>query len=178
MIKGTPSSLRRYTQFSKKLFNFDILSYMLKINEKAPSFSLPDQNGNAHSLEQYLGKKVLLYFYPKDDTPGCTTEACNFRDGYKEFQDMGLVILGISADSVKSHKKFAHKFELPFPLLSDEDHAICEAYGVWGLKKFMGREYMGITRNSFLIDEKGDILKIYEQVKPPVHSQEVLDDVK
>ncbi len=149
---------------------------MIKINTKAPTFSLSDQNGVIHTLEQYLGKKVLLYFYPKDDTPGCTTEACSFRDGYQDFEKMGLVVLGVSADSVKSHKKFADKFELPFPLLSDESHSLCEAYGVWGLKKFMGREYMGISRSSFLINEKGDIEKIYETVKPALHSEEVKAD--
>lgn len=151
---------------------------MIKLHQPAPSFSLLDQNGVTHTLKQYLGKKVLIYFYPKDDTPGCTTEACNFRDGYQEFQDMGLVILGISADSVKSHKKFSEKFSLPFPLLSDETKAVCEAYGVWGLKKFMGREYMGIERSSFLINEKGNILKIYEKVKAGEHDEEVKEDVK
>jgi peroxiredoxin Q/BCP len=150
---------------------------MLKLHQKAPTFSLLDQNGNTHTLEQYLGKKVLIYFYPKDDTPGCTTEACNFRDGYKDFQDMGLVILGVSADSVKSHKKFAEKFDLPFPLLADETKTMCEAYGVWGMKKFMGREYMGISRSSFLIDEKGNIAKIYEEVKPKEHTQEIKKDI-
>lgn len=150
---------------------------MLKLHQKAPTFSLQDQNGVTHTLEQYLGKKVLIYFYPKDDTPGCTTEACNFRDGYKEFQDIGLIILGVSADSVKSHKKFVDKFSLLFPLLSDETKAICEAYGVWGLKKFMGREYMGIERSSFLIDEEGKIIKIYEKVKASDHSKEVLVDL-
>lgn len=151
---------------------------MLKIGQKAPTFSLPDQDGNIHTSEQYLGKKVLLYFYPKDDTPGCTTEACNFRDGYEEFQKLGLVILGVSADSVQSHKKFAEKFQLNFPLLADEDKKVCEAYGVWGLKKFMGREYMGIARSSFLIDENGNLEKIYEGVKPPVHAEEVKADIK
>lgn len=151
---------------------------MIKINTQAPTFSLLDQDGTLHTLEQYLGKKVLLYFYPKDDTPGCTTEACNFRDGYKDFAKMGLVVLGVSADSVKSHKKFADKFTLPFPLLSDESHAVCESYGVWGLKKFMGREYMGITRSSFLIDEKGNIEKIYENVKAGEHASEVSGYIK
>lgn len=146
---------------------------MIHIGTQAPQFSLPDQDGMTHTVEQYLGKKILIYFYPKDNTPGCTTEACNFRDGYEEFKDMGLVILGISADSVKSHKKFADKFKLPFPLLSDEMHTVCEAYGVWKLKKFMGREYMGIERSSFLIDEKGNIATIYEQVKPSLHAGEV-----
>ena len=151
---------------------------MIKIGNKAPEFTLPDQNGEIHTLKQYLGKKVLLYFYPKDDTPGCTTEACNFRDGYKDFVKMGLVILGVSADSVKSHKKFAEKFDLPFPILSDESKEVCEAYGVWGKKKFMGREYMGIARTSFLIDEKGKIEKIYEDVKTKEHAEEVKVDVK
>jgi peroxiredoxin Q/BCP len=150
---------------------------MLKLNQKAPSFSLLDQDSVTHTLEQYLGKKVLLYFYPKDDTPGCTTEACNFRDGYQDFQDRGLVILGVSADSIKSHKKFADKYNLPFPLLSDETKAVCEAYGVWGKKKFMGHEYMGITRSSFLIDEEGNITKIYEEVKVGEHGEEVKRDV-
>ena len=151
---------------------------MIQINKKAPSFKLSDQDGKVHSLKDYLGKKVLLYFYPKDDTPGCTVEACNFRDGYKEFKKLGLIIFGISADSVKSHKKFADKFKLPFPLLSDEDKSVCEKYGVWQKKKFMGREYMGIVRNSFLIDEEGKIAKIYEEVKPPVHAKEVKEDVR
>jgi peroxiredoxin Q/BCP len=151
---------------------------MVKIGQKAPAFSLADQDGNTHALKDYKGKKVLLYFYPKDDTPGCTTEACNFRDGYKEFQKMGLVILGVSKDSVKSHKKFAEKFTLPFALLSDESTEVSQAYGVWGLKKFMGREHMGITRSSFLIDEEGKIAKIYETVKPADHAMEVKGDLK
>ena len=149
---------------------------MIQINKKAPSFSLPDQDGAIHTLKQYEGKKVLLYFYPKDDTPGCTTEACNFRDGYKEFQEMGLVVLGVSADGLKSHKKFAEKFKLPFPLLSDETKEVCEAYDVWQKKKFMGREYMGILRMSFLIDEKGNIIKIYNDVKVKEHAEEVKAD--
>ena len=151
---------------------------MLKINTKAPEFTLQDQDGNTHNLSDYKGRRVLLYFYPKDDTPGCTTEACNFRDGYKEFQDMGLVVIGVSADSVKSHRKFSDKFSLPFPLLSDETHEVCEAYGVWGKKKFMGREYMGITRSSFLIDEKGKLIKIYEEVKASEHAEEVKKDIQ
>lgn len=153
-------------------------SIMLSIGKKAPQFSLRDQDGTVHALQDYLGKKVLLYFYPKDDTPGCTTEACNFRDNHKELMNMGLVILGVSKDTVKSHKKFAEKYTLPFPLLSDEDTKVAQAYGVWGLKKFMGREYMGITRSSFLIDEAGNIAKIYEQVKPADHAEEVKGDVR
>lgn len=150
---------------------------MITHNKKAPQFSLEDQDGKVHTLKEYLGKKVLLYFYPKDDTPGCTTEACSFRDNYKTLSEAGLVVLGISKDSVKSHKKFAEKFGLPFPLLSDTDGKTCEAYGVWRKKKFMGREYMGIERMSFLIDEKGTISKIYESVKPKEHVGEVSGDV-
>lgn len=151
---------------------------MLTLKQKAPHFSLPDQDGKIHNLSDYLGKKVLLYFYPKDDTPGCTTEACNFRDNIKALEDAGLFILGVSADSVKSHKKFADKFDLPFPLLSDETKEVCVAYGVWGKKKFMGKEYMGISRMSFLIDEKGNLAKIYEDVKPKEHVSEVAGDIK
>jgi len=151
---------------------------MIQINAKAPVFSLQDQDGKIHRLKDYHGKKVLLYFYPKDDTPGCTVEACNFRDGYNEFTKLGLVILGVSADSVKSHKKFAEKFKLPFPLLSDETKEVCESYGVWAKKKFMGREYIGIVRSSFLIDEKGKIAKIYEEVKAKEHADEVKKDVR
>lgn len=150
---------------------------MIKVGQSAPLFKLPDQEGDMHSLSDYRGKKVLLYFYPKDDTPGCTTEACNFRDGYQEFAKMGLVILGVSKDSVKSHKKFADKFSLPFPLLSDETGEVVEKYGSWGKKKFMGREYMGIFRNSFLIDEEGKIAKVYEAVKPAHHVSEIHKDV-
>jgi peroxiredoxin Q/BCP len=151
---------------------------MIKVGITAPTFTLPDQDGNMHTLSNYRGKKVLLYFYPKDDTPGCTTEACNFRDGYEEFQKMGLVILGISKDTVKSHKKFAEKFSLPFPLLSDEEGKVVEAYDSWGKKKFMGREYVGIIRNSFLIDEHGKIAKVYKEVKTKEHAGEVKSDVK
>lgn len=150
---------------------------MLKTGNQAPSFSLPDQDGNTHTLADYKGRRVLLYFYPKDDTPGCTTEACNFRDEYGEFQDMGLTVLGVSADSVKSHQKFSDKFNLPFPLLSDETKEVCKAYGVWGKKKFMGRVYEGIKRMSFLISEEGRILKIYEDVNAKKHAEEVKSDI-
>lgn len=151
---------------------------MLQLNTQAPQFSLQDQDGVIHTLSQYEGKKVLLYFYPKDDTPGCTTEACNFRDNHESLTSAGLVVLGVSKDSPKSHKKFIEKFNLPFPLLADVDGIVCEAYGVWRKKKFMGREYMGIERMSFLIDEKGKLIKIYESVKPKEHTQEVEKDIR
>lgn len=151
--------------------------YMIQRSQPAPRFSLIDQDGVMHTLEQYKGKKILLYFYPKDDTPGCTAEACSFRDNYKALSDSGLVVLGVSKDAIKSHKKFADKYELPFPLLSDIDGSTCEAYGVWRMKKFMGREYMGIERMSFLIDENGTLAKIYETVKPKEHVGEIFEDI-
>jgi peroxiredoxin Q/BCP len=149
-----------------------------KIGDSAPEFELPDQDGKTHKLSDYLGKKVLIYFYPKDDTPGCTTEACNFRDNFADMAKMGLVVLGVSKDTVKSHKKFVDKYDLNFPILSDESTEMIQAYGAWRLKKFMGREYMGIERMSVLVDEAGKVSKIYESVKPAVHTQEVMVDVK
>jgi peroxiredoxin Q/BCP len=146
--------------------------------QKAPAFVLPDQDGQEHSLGDFLGQWVALYFYPKDDTPGCTAEACSFRDGYAALKRQGVVVLGVSADPVKKHKRFAEKYSLPFPLLADEEKKVVEAYGVWGKKRFMGREYMGITRTTFLIDPEGRIAKIYEQVDPDGHANEILADVK
>ncbi|HVM90950.1 MAG TPA: thioredoxin-dependent thiol peroxidase [Verrucomicrobiae bacterium] len=151
---------------------------MLKIGNAAPEFNLPDQDGKMHSLKEQKGKWVLLYFYPKDDTPGCTVEACSIRDNYSAFKKAGIVVYGMSADSVKKHAKFAEKYSLPFTLLSDESKDTLNAYGVWAKKKFMGREYMGILRNSFLIDPDGKIAKIYEGVKPTEHAAEVLADAK
>lgn len=151
---------------------------MLTIGTKAPDFSLKDQHGNVHSLKDYKGSQVLIYFYPKDDTPGCTTEACSFRDNFKELQKLGLVVLGVSKDNEKSHKKFSDKYNLPFLILSDESTEMIQSYGAWRHKKFMGREYMGIERMSVLIDEKGKIAKIYEDVKPKLHTEEVMGDVK
>lgn len=148
----------------------------LERNTPAPNFELGDQNGELHRLSDYLGKRVVLYFYPKDDTPGCTAEACSFRDNYSVFKQNDIVILGVSADSAKSHAKFQEKYELPFTLLSDTDHTVSEAYGVWGLKKYMGREYFGINRTTFLIDEEGNLVKVYEKVKPAEHAQEIIEE--
>ena len=140
----------------------------------APDFTLPDETGFARKLSDYRGKPVVLYFYPKDDTPGCTTEACSFRDDYQQYQQAGVVILGISPDPPKKHAKFKEKYHLPFTLLADETHEVCERYGVWGLKKYMGREYMGVLRTTFLIDPQGGIARVFEGVKPAEHSAEVL----
>jgi len=141
---------------------------------EAPDFILPDDTGTLRKLSDYRGSPVVLYFYPKDDTPGCTTEACNFRDDYSAYQQAGAVILGVSPDNSKSHTKFKSKFSLPFTLLADEDHQVCLLYGVWGPKKLMGREYEGVYRTTFLIDVKGQIARIFENVKPDMHSAEIL----
>jgi peroxiredoxin Q/BCP len=146
------------------------------IGEKAPVFTLPDQNGVEHSLSQYAGKWVVLYFYPKDDTPGCTKEACNFRDNFAVLKKAKVVAMGVSVDSVKKHAKFVEKYSLPFTLLSDEQKEVVEDYGVWGKKKFMGREYDGILRTTFLIDPQGIIAKVYENVKPNEHAEAILRD--
>lgn len=150
----------------------------LAIGKVAPNFKLSDQNGDIHSLKQYRGQWVVLYFYPKDDTPGCTVEACSFRDYFTELKKLGAVVLGVSTDPVKKHAKFAQKYELPFTLLADEEKQVVELYGVWGKKKFMGREYMGTNRISFLIDPKGKIVKAYDPVKPAGHVAEVLADIR
>jgi peroxiredoxin Q/BCP len=150
----------------------------LTVGDQAPAFDLPDQSGTRHALKDYAGTWVLLYFYPKDDTPGCTTEACTIRDNFGAFKKTGAVVLGVSVDSVKSHGKFVEKYDLPFTLLADEDKALVNAYGVWGKKKFMGREYMGTKRVSFLISPEGKIAKVYEEVKPAAHAAEVLKDLE
>lgn len=147
---------------------------MLTENSPAIDFSLQDETGTIRSLSEFKGKDVVLYFYPKDDTPGCTVEACNFRDDYSAFEKAGVTILGVSPDSVKSHAKFKQKYHLPFTLLADEDHKVSEAYGVWGKKKFAGREYNGIFRTTFLISKDGLIKKVFENVKPADHSKEIL----
>ncbi|MFZ1075766.1 MAG: thioredoxin-dependent thiol peroxidase [Minisyncoccia bacterium] len=151
---------------------------MPKEHTKAPAFSLKDQDGKTHSLVDYAGKWVLLYFYPKDDTPGCTIEACSFRDQFQDFNTIGAVVLGVSTDSVASHKKFANTFDLPFTLLSDEFKEVVGRYGVFGEKKFLGKTYMGTTRTSFLIDPSGVIAKVYKKVKPETHAAEVIADLK
>jgi peroxiredoxin Q/BCP len=142
---------------------------------KAPLFKAEDQNGEMVSLEDFKGKKVALYFYPKDNTPTCTTQACNFRDNYTLLQQRGIVVLGVSVDNIKSHKKFEQKFSLPFTLISDPEHEIATKYGVWGLKKFMGREFMGVHRTTFLINEKGVIEHIVTKVKSKEHTAQILE---
>jgi len=142
---------------------------------KAPDFVLQDENGKDHKLSEYRGTPVLLYFYPKDDTPGCTKEACNFRDDYSLYQEAGVVILGVSPDSPEKHTKFREKYSLPFSLLADEEHKVAELYGVWALKKSFGREYFGIVRTTFLISTDGLITKIFKKVRPAEHSAEVLE---
>jgi thioredoxin-dependent peroxiredoxin len=146
----------------------------IKEGGKAPEFTAPDANGNKVRLKDLRGKKVVLYFYPKDDTPGCTKEACAFRDSFAKFKKRGIEVFGVSLDSEKSHQKFAKKFDLPFSLLADTDRAVSEKYETYGKKKFMGREYMGVHRRTFLIDEQGKIKKIFEKVKPETHAEEVL----
>lgn len=150
---------------------------VLKLGDLAPDFSLPDANGNTINLADLKGQRVILYFYPRDNTPGCTKEACAFRDSYAEFQDKGVVVLGVSTDDAKSHEKFATKYALPFPLLIDAEGTVATAYDSYGLKKFMGKEYMGITRNTFVIDPDGRIEKIYKKVKPEKHVEKVLADL-
>lgn len=145
----------------------------LQIGQPVPEFTLEASGGQEISLSDYRGKKVVLYFYPKDSTPGCTQEACDFRDSSAAYEQKGAVVLGISPDPVKSHDKFAQKYELSFPLLSDPDHAVAEAFGVWQLKKMYGKEYEGIVRSTFLIDEEGILIKAWNKVKVKGHTEEV-----
>ena len=147
---------------------------MLKEGSAAPAFKTTDADGNTVELADFRGQKVVLYFYPKDDTPGCTKEACSFRDAFADFKKRGIKVLGVSLDNETSHQKFAKKYKLPFTLLADTDRSISEAYGTYGQKKFMGRTYMGMHRMTFLIDEKGKIKKIFGKVKPEEHASEVL----
>jgi thioredoxin-dependent peroxiredoxin len=146
---------------------------MLKAGDKAPAFSLPADSGETISLKDLKGKPVVLYFYPKDDTSGCTVEACEFRDSWHEVKQSGAVVLGVSPDGVTSHQKFKAKFSLPFPLLADEDHAVADAYGAWGEKSMYGRKYQGILRSTFLIRD-GRIVRVFPKVKPKGHAAEVL----
>jgi len=146
----------------------------LSIGDKAPDFSLPTGDGTTLSLKALRGKRVVLYFYPKDDTPGCTSEACSFRDEIQVFQKKGAVIIGVSIDSVESHRKFAGKYDLPFALLSDEKKVMVKAYGVWKQKNMYGKKYMGVERTTFVIDEEGRIAQIFRKVKVDGHTEEVL----
>lgn len=146
---------------------------MVSEGKSAPAFTLDTDSGETLSLKDLKGRPVVLYFYPKDDTPGCTVEACEFRDAFPRFKGSKAVILGISPDSVKSHQKFKVKFDLPFTLLADEDHAIAEKYGVWQKKSMYGRTYMGIARTTFVIDQDGKVAKVFEKVKPKGHAEEV-----
>ena len=147
----------------------------LKVGQKAPDFTVMDDKGEKVKLADLKGKKVVLYFYPKDDTPGCTKEACAFRDGIDKIKKRGAVVLGVSADSVESHKKFKNKFDLNFPLLADSDKKMVEAYGVWKEKSMYGKKYMGIERTTFVIDENGKIAHIFPKVKVDQHYDEVLE---
>jgi len=149
-----------------------------KERTEAPAFSVADQNGQKHTLSDYKGKWLLLYFYPRDNTPGCTVEAITIRDSFAAFKKQKCVVLGISADTEGKHRGFREKFELPFDLLADTDKIMLKAYGVWQKKKFMGKEFTGIVRTSFLIDPKGKIARVYDTVKPALHAEEVLEDLK
>ncbi|RZJ70362.1 thioredoxin-dependent thiol peroxidase [Flavobacterium sp.] len=147
----------------------------LKAGDKAPNFSAVDQDGKAHQLSDYKGKKLIVFFYPAANTPTCTVEACNLRDNYAELRENGFELLGVSADSAKKQANFIEKHKLPFPLLADENHQVLNAFGVWGPKKFMGREFDGIHRTTFVIDEKGVILKVIEKVKSKEHAAQILE---
>ncbi len=146
---------------------------MIEENKKAPQFTLPDQTGKKISLKDFKGKKVVLYFYPKDNTPGCTKEACDFRDSIEDFKKIKAVVLGVSPDSIESHKKFAEKYDLPFPLLSDPEKKVLNKYGVWKEKSMYGRKYMGVERTTVVIDENGKIMKIFPKVKVKGHVDQV-----
>jgi peroxiredoxin Q/BCP len=150
-------------------------STSLTVGKKAPDFSGKDQDGKIISLKDFKGKKLVLYFYPKDDTPGCTAEACDLRDNYSVFKKNGYAIVGVSADSETAHKKFIKKYELPFPLIADIDHTIIKAYDVWGRKKFMGKEYDGIARTTFVINEKGVLEKVITEVKTKEHTRQIIE---
>jgi peroxiredoxin Q/BCP len=147
---------------------------MVEEGRQAPTFTLPSDTGEPVSLESLRGRPVVLYFYPKDNTPGCTRQACGIRDSWGAFEERGATVLGVSADSPGSHTKFREKYGLPFTLLADEDHAVAEAYGVWVEKKFLGKKYMGIERSTFVIDADGSVAKVLRRVKPDTHAEQVL----
>jgi peroxiredoxin Q/BCP len=149
----------------------------LSPGDPAPDFSLPDAEGKIYSLADLKGQRLVLYFYPRDNTPGCTKQACGFRDAYGAYQEKNVVILGVSTDDAKSHAKFTAKYALPFPLLVDSDGAVASRYGVYGLKKFMGKEYMGVTRSTFVIGADGTLEQVYLKVKPETHADTVLADL-
>jgi thioredoxin-dependent peroxiredoxin len=148
---------------------------MVEEGKEAPDFELTSDAGEQVKLSQFRGKPVVLYFYPKDDTPGCTTQACSIRDNYDDFAERGAVVLGVSPDEESSHVKFKQKYDLPFTLLADPDHTVSELYGVWGEKKYMGRTYMGVERSTFLIDSEGRVTKVMRKVKPDTHVERVLE---
>ena len=147
----------------------------LNVGDTVPSFSAPDQDGNTINLSDYTGKKLILFFYPRANTPGCTAEACNLRDNYKALQDEGYELLGVSEDSQKKQANFKNKYEFPFPLLADEDHAVINAFGVWGPKKFMGKEFDGIHRKTFVVNGDGKVAKVIDKVKTKDHAAQLLD---
>jgi peroxiredoxin Q/BCP len=168
---GTKYRQRCYPKYDINIFT----STMLKVGDKAPDFSGVDENGNKISLKDFKGKKVVLYFYPKDNTTGCTAEACDFRDSYSRIKRKGVVLLGVSPDSEKSHQNFKEKYDLPFPLIADTDKTIANAYDVWQEKSMYGRKYMGIVRSTFVIDEKGKIMAVFPKVKVTGHVDQVLE---
>lgn len=143
----------------------------------APDFSLPDETGTIRRLSNFRGQQLILYFYPEDDTPGCTKEACHFRDDYSAYIEAGVTVLGVSPDSPESHARFKEKYQLPFSLLADEGHRVCDLYGVWGPKSLFGHDYMGVLRTTFLIDREGNIAHVYEQVRPSEHSAQLLAEL-
>ncbi|HEY6963557.1 MAG TPA: thioredoxin-dependent thiol peroxidase [Gaiellaceae bacterium] len=151
---------------------------MVEEGKPAPDFALQSDSGETVRLSDLRGKPVVLYFYPKDDTPGCTTQACGIRDAWGEFERAGAVVLGVSPDDEASHTKFRHKYGLPFPLLADSDHAVSEQYGVWGEKKYMGRTYMGVDRSTFVIDADGNVKRVLRKVKPDTHADDVLETLR
>ncbi|MBP6217248.1 MAG: thioredoxin-dependent thiol peroxidase [Oligoflexales bacterium] len=150
---------------------------LLQKNDPAPDFNLPSNTGRSVELKSLRGKKVVLFFYPKDDTPGCTKESCDFRDLTGEFEKLNTLVFGVSADDVASHKQFSSKFSLNFPLLADTTHQTCEAYGVWGQQEWQGKKYMGVTRTTYLIDEKGHVERVFANVNPTGHAAMVLDQL-